>query len=170
MAVGSAEERELSVITILTNKKEDIEEGELFLRFKNWRIFRRLIWDWVDKEIETDIRVLRYKRSLSQNRLLWGIIVPTVRAFIKETTGEKKSKDEVYIYLNTCVLGNTPEISYILGQEVITMTGKRFSQMNTLEFTNAVEKIVQHFALIGCVIPMPKDGTNNLLDDFLKDD
>lgn len=169
MAIGSSEEREYSVITVLSQDKASIEEGEIFLRFKNWRIFKRLLYDWLGKDIESDIRLMRYKRSLAQNAYLHGIIVPIVRAWIKETTGEKQSHDEVYIYLNSSILGNKPEIRSVLGEEVIVMTGKRFSKMNTKEFTDAVETILQHFALKGLVIPTPKDGKNNTLDDFLTD-
>jgi len=170
MAIGSSEEREYSVITVLSQDKASIEDGEIFLRFKNWRIFKRLLYDWLGKDIESDIRLMRYKRSLAQNRMMWGVIVPVVRAWIKETTGEKQTKDEVYIYLNSHVLGNKPVIKNVLGEEVIVMTGKKFSQMSTKEFGDAVDTIVQFFAPKGCIIPMPKDKGNNLLDDFLKDE
>jgi hypothetical protein len=40
--------------------------------------------------------------------------------------------------------------------------------MNTLEFSDAVEKIVQYFADRGLEIPLPEG--ENTLNDFLKDD
>lgn len=166
-----AEDREYNLITYFSADKKDLEDGEMFLRFRHWRMFKRLLWDWVEKsmEVETDIKPMRYKRSLAQNRWLWGPAIQTIRAWHKETTGEKITKDECYVFLNTSVLGNKPEIKTIMGEECIVMTGKRFSQMTTKEFSDAVDTICKHYEAKGLIIPLPQDGKNNLLNDFIED-
>lgn len=161
-----SEEREYSIITNLSKDKDALQEGELFLRMPNWKVFNRLLIGWLDKDLEANIKPMRYKRSLAQNRYMHGVIVPIVRNWIKETTGEKRTKEEVYAHLNTNVLGNQLTVTEICGQEVIVISGKRFSQYNTKEFSDAVEKIVQYFDEKGLTIPLPNE--NNLLDDHIK--
>lgn len=122
-----------------------------------------------DKPIEVTIRIHRRQRSLAQNRWMHGVCVPTVMGWLKDTQGEKYTHDEVYVFLNTVVLGKKPIVKEVAGEEVIIMTGKRFSQMTTLQFSEAVDEIVRYFADRGLDIPLPKDGTNNLLNDYLRD-
>lgn len=165
-----AEEREYSIITLLTTDINALEQGEPFLKLKHWRVLRRVLFGWMDKELETELKPMRYKRSLAQNRYMWGVIVPTVQAFIKETSGEVKSKDAVYAFINTCVLGYEVEVQTIFGREVLIMKGKRFSEMNTKEFADAVDKIIAHFDALGCYIQLPREKTNNTLTDFIGDD
>lgn len=166
-----AEEKEYSVLTYLCNDHSQLEDGEVVLRFKQWRVFKRLLWNWTENNqvLETIIKPFRYKRSKAQNNWLWGVAVCTILAWHKETTGEKLTKETIYVYLNVNVLGNSPEIKEILGQEVIVMTGKRFSQMTTKEFCDAVEIIISTYDKLGCHIPLPKEKTNNLLNDFIED-
>lgn len=123
-----------------------------------------------DKPLEVTISIHRRQRSLAQNRWIHGICVPTVQGWLYDTQGVKYTHDEVYVYLNTVVLDQKPEIKEVAGEEVIVMTGKRFSQMNTLEFSEAVNEIVRYFADKGLEILLPKDKTNNLVSDFLNDD
>jgi hypothetical protein len=163
-------EKEYNVAGNLCNDKSKLEADEVFLRFPNWRVFRRLFFNWIESEqpLDVTVRALRHKRSLAQNRWIWLVCNGPIRAWILETEGEKKSKEDIYLYLNSTVLGNKFEVATILGEEVIRMTGKRFSQMNTMEFSESVEKICQFFEPKGLIVPLPKD--NNLLDDFITDD
>lgn len=123
-----------------------------------------------EKPLEITISIFHRQRSLAQNRWMWGVCVPVVKGWLKETQGENYTKDEVYYYLNGTVLRQKPEIKEILGEEVIVLTGKRFSQMTTTEFSDAVDEIVAYFAERGLEIPMPVPGSNNLLSDYLKDE
>jgi len=165
-----AEEKEYAVSGMLYTDPSELEPGELYIKLTHWRVLKRILFGWMDKELEVNLQVLRYQRSAAQNRYMWGVIVPTVMAFIKETTGEKKTKDEVYAYLNTHILGYELRTLEIMGKEVFVMEGKRFSQMNTKDFAEAVDKIITHFDALGCFIQLPQDKKNNLLTDFINDD
>jgi len=154
-------------ITLLGKMDEDFR-----VLFQDVRLFTRLLQPFqeTDKPLEITISIHRRQRSLAQNRWMWGVCVPTVLGWLKDTQGEKYTKDEVYYYINAKAVGRTPVIKEIAGEEVIILEGKRFSQMTTLEFSEAVDKIVAYFDERGLTIHLPKEGTNNLLSDYLKDE
>lgn len=127
--------------------------------------FKRLFSALVGQNLRVRFVVFRKKRSDAQNRYIHGVMVPVVRDWIRETTGEKKTHDEVYLWLRTGILGQTPVISEVMGTQVITMSGKRFSAMNTKEFAEAIEFIADELAAKDCYVPMPKE--NNFLHEHI---
>lgn len=131
------------------------------------KIMRRVLSAISGKELEITVGVLRKRRSDAQNRYIWGVVVPVVRSFLKETQGEDYTKEEVYAWLRK-LLGHDMEIREIAGEDVIVMTGKRFSKMNTKEFAEAIDLILKKMALQGCVIPEPNQ--HNFIHEFLTDD
>ncbi len=120
------------------------------------------------KRLEISFRILRYQRSLAQNRYMWGVAYTTIAAWYSETQGETVSKDAIHVYVLRNILEYQPKVENMLGQEVITFVGKSTSKLNTKEFNEFVEKLQAHFADKGCIIPDPKE--NNFLSDFLKDE
>lgn len=126
------------------------------------RIFRVVI----NKPLEITFKVFRQQRSSAQNRYMWGVVVPTVRAWLRETEGVKYTPDEVYTWLRVSVLGNKPEIKEVAGSDVVVMTGKRFSAMNTKEFAEAVDTILNKMAEQGCVIPEPRQS--NFIHEYIE--
>lgn len=126
------------------------------------RIFRVVI----DKPLEITFKVFRQQRSSAQNRYMWGVVVPTVRAWLKETQGVSYTPDEVYTWLRVSILGNAPSVREVAGSEVLVMTGKRFSAMNTKEFAEAVDTILNEMAKRGCMVPEPKKS--NFIHEFVE--
>ena len=141
------------------------------IRLDHFRIFQKTFKKWLGKDILITIRELKYKRSDNQNRFCWGVIIPYVRHWLYETQGVKYAPDYVYTWLRLELLEEAPTVMEIAGREVIVMTGKRFSQMNTAEFATAVDTILNKMAERGCIIPEPSKDKNkhNLLQDFLQD-
>lgn len=117
-------------------------------------------------DLEITFKKFYRKRSLAQNRWIWGVCVPTVIQYLLDTTGVHHSKEAVYSFLRMVVIGNEAWVETIDGQDVIYITGKRFSQMTTKEFSEAVEKIVAYYAEREVEIPLPKPKTNNLITDY----
>ena len=115
-------------------------------------------------DIEVTIRKHRRNRTNRQNRYIHGVIVPTVSAWVKNTQGTKISHDECY-YMLRQVVGDSLHITTIAGMQVISLGGKRFSAMNTLEFSDAIEKIKGFYSPKGCDIPDPVG--ENYLNSFL---
>ena len=152
---------EITVIGILTADSQ-------YIQVQNHLVYQRLLKKYQEKELEVTVKVLRYKRSDSQNRYMWGVIVKYVQAWLYETQGEKLHRDAVYTWLRTKLLNEQPKIVNIAGEDVITMTGKRFGAMNTKEFAEAVDTIRAEMLKRGCDIPEP-GGKNrhNFLHEFI---
>lgn len=125
----------------------------------------RLFAAFAETPLEIIIKPFYKQRSLAQNRWIWGVAVVTVRAFLKETTGECPSKDAVYIFFRVKVLGHEPVVEIVQGEEIIVLKGKHLSQMTTVEFSEASEKIINYYKPLGCIIEFPKD--NNTITDFI---
>lgn len=155
-----------------TEKEWDVV-GELtddcqYIKLTHHTMLRRLINGLRGEKLRVRFSKLRMKRSDAQNRYMWGVVVPTVRAFFKETQGIIYTPDEAYTWLRIGLLGQKPEIRDVAGTEVIVMTGKRFSDMNTKEFAEATETILERMAEMGCVVPEPKQ--HNFITEFLQDE
>lgn len=156
-----------------TTEKEWDVTGELtddcqFIRITHYEMLRRLLGNLKGETLRVRFSKLRMKRSDAQNRYMWGVVVPCIRAWFQETEGIKYTPDEAYTWLRVGLLGQKPEIKVVGGVEVIVMAGKRFSEMNTKEFTDAVEEILQKMALKGCAIPEPRQY--NFITEFLQDE
>lgn len=139
-----------------------------YIQVPHYKIYQRAFKKLLEKDLLITVQVLKSKRSDKQNRYMWSCIVKHARAWLYETQGEKFSPDYVYAWLRTAILEEAPVVKEIAGQEVITMSGKRFSQMTVQEFTEAVETIRSKMAQKGCIIPEPTK--NNLLHEFILDE
>lgn len=151
-------EREFEVIGTLTDDCRYIE-------ISNYQPLKRIIRNLKGEQLLVKFKKFFETRSDKQNRYIWGVVVPTVMAWMRETTGEKPVKDDVYVWLRKSLLGHTLVVSEILGEEVVRLGGKRFSKMTTKEFAEAIEIIIDTMAQRGCIIPLPR--RNNLLTDFI---
>lgn len=130
------------------------------------RMFKHL----ADVPLEITFKKFYRKRTLAQNRWIWGICVPAVMQWLWEDEGIRYSKEAVYAYLRIKVLKQEVQIISIMGFDVPVIEGKRFSAMTTIEFSDSVEVIVLHYAEQGREVPLPKPKTNNLLTDHINDD
>jgi len=132
----------------------------------NSRLAKRLWKNLMGVQLEITFKKFYRKRSLAQNRWIWGVCVLQIRQWLMDTKGEEHSKEAIYAFLRTVVIGDTMWVETIEGQDIIYLSGKRFSQMNTKEFSDAVEKIVVYYAERGLEIMLPKPKTNNLITDY----
>lgn len=160
MAQQSNDEREFDVTG-------ELSEDGYSLIIHHAQAMRRLWNGFGGKVLRIRFAIFRQKRSDAQNRYIHGVVVPTVKAWYRETQGETKTNDEIYVWLRVGLLGQKPVITEMLGSQVITMTGKRFSKQNTKEFTESIETIISLMAEKGCVIPLPRE--HNFIGDFLED-
>jgi hypothetical protein len=137
---------------------------DMSLRFQYAEALRGVFGHMFGKDLDIQVTILRKNRSNRQNRYLHGVVVPTVQAWLKETEGESFDHDKVYTMLRMD-LGDTLEITQIQGKDVITMTGKRFSKMDTKEFAEAIDKLVAIYAEKECYIQLPNEEC--FLTDFI---
>jgi len=129
----------------------------------------RLLYPHKDTQLEIQIKKFYKNRTSAQNRYCHGVMIPTVQAWQKETTGEHSSHDGLYAFFRTHIIGDEVIMEEIDGVDTMVLTGKRFSQCNTVEFAERVDKIIYYYAEKGCVILPPDPKSNNLITDFMKD-
>ena len=164
-----AEEKEYIITGRLCNKHSELEENEMVIRLDYWKPLRRVLRYWLNDELKLEItmKVFRYLRSVSQNNYYWGVVIPTIRAWHKEQTGDKLSPEQVHAFNLIHIMGDEPKIQEVKGRQVVTLSIKSSSKMNTKEFSDFVEKIQAFYDEKGCYIPNPKPKTNNTLTDFI---
>jgi len=136
--------------------------------FSNWKAFAKIFKDFKGKDLLLKVSIHRKNRSNRQNRYIWGVVVPTVQAWFKETAGESYEREEIYTWLRTNLIDQKVEIREVDGVEVPVIPGKRFSQMNTKEFAEAIDEIIKKMDSRGCYIPLPKG--ENTLTEHIEDD
>lgn len=129
----------------------------------------RLLYPHKDTQLEITIKKFHKDRTAAQNRYCWGVMIPTVRAWQKETTGECNSKEAIYAFFRVNIIGDEPVIETVDGVDVITLTGKRFSHCTTVEFAERVDKVIFYYAEKGLEIMLPDPKSNCLTTDFMKD-
>jgi len=136
-----------------------IIEDDLYLR--------PFLEKFLGKDLVAVLSVFYNKRSNKQNRYLFGVIIPCVIAWALETMGETWTKEKARVYIYTEVLGyEIDSMETSSGKVIFWFEGKRFSQMNTVEFNDAKTTCQFYFAQRGKIIPDPRG--DNLLNDFVK--
>lgn len=128
----------------------------------------RLLYPIKDLQLEINIKQFHRNRTIAQNNYMWGVVIPTIRAWMKERTGLCPSKEAMYAFLRIKVVGHEVVIEEVNGMEIPVVSGKRFSQMTTVEFAEAVDKIILYYAEQGLDIPVPQPKSNNYITDFTK--
>jgi hypothetical protein len=126
----------------------------------------RLLVPLLDIPLEINIKRFHKNRTAAQNRWIWGLVIPVVQAFQRETTGACNSKDALYAFFRKHIIGDEVRMEIVDGKETIILEGKKFSQCTTVEFNERIDKITAFYAERGCTIPPPVPGSNNLITDF----
>jgi len=124
----------------------------------------RLLAPLQDEDLEISIKKFYKRRTAAQNRWIWGVCIPQIITWMKNNEGTAPSKEALYTYLRTHVVGQEIVLEQVGEHEVPILKGKRFSQMTTKEFSDAVDKIVDYYAERGLEINLPKD--DNVVTDF----
>jgi hypothetical protein len=155
-------------ITVSGKLSEDCKS----ILIDNVQSILRILYVHKDTPLEINLKKFHRERTSAQNRYCWGVMIPCVRAWQLETTGECSSKDALYAFFRIKIIGDEPTVENVDGVDVIILGGKRFSQCTTVEFAERVDKIIVYYAERGLTIPLPVAGTNNTLSDFvnLKDE
>lgn len=128
----------------------------------------RQLYPIKDVQLQINITKFHRNRTIAQNNYIWGVVIPTVRAWMREMNGECPSKEGLYAFLRIGVVGQEVVIETIDGVDTPIVSGKRFSEMTTVEFAEAIDKIVLHYANKGLEIQLPQPKTNNYITDFTK--
>ncbi len=172
MAKRIKTKKEFNLTGFLSNNPDDLGRGEVFLRFDFWKPVRRVLQPWLDNEVKLEfgLHAFRLMKSRAQLGYYFGVMIPMIRAFMKERGDGVFTTDEIHLYNMYKGLGVEPTIRNIGGIEVITTNRKHVRDMTTLEFNEMVEALQLFWSEQGLELPDPKKGTNNNLTDFIEDD
>ena len=107
------------------------------------------LYDLRGKEVWIKVSEITEKRSLQQNKLYWGSIIPQIVEFHKETQGEQINPQTVHTFLLQNIAGFELKSEIIFGKEVFTFEKNSSSKMTTVEFTEYIERIIAHFGELG---------------------
>lgn len=140
---------------------------DLSLQLDHFNMLKKILVKMRGKKLLISIKPLEYQRSSAQNRWYWGIAVPTIRAWRKETEGVEYKADEIHAFNLMHVIGDKPEIRDIMGLQTVVFKTQGTSQMTTKEFSNFVEELVKYYAEYDLEIPLPKK--HNVINEFLED-
>ena len=128
----------------------------------------RILRTHKDTPLEINIKKFHRLRTAAQNRYIWGLVIPEIRKWQIETTGECNTKEGLYAFLRISVVGQEVVIEEVHGVDTPIIKGKRFSEMTTVEFAEAIDKVILHYAEKGLEIPPPVPKTGNFITDFAK--
>jgi hypothetical protein len=131
---------------------------------------KRMLKPLAEDVLEITIKKHYRKRTVAQNNWIWGVCIPTIRAWKKEIEGIAPSPEAIYTFLRQHIVEEDIIIEEIDGKEIFYFNGKRFSQCTTIEFSERVEKIILYYAERDLEIPLPQPKTNNVITDFVKDE
>lgn len=123
----------------------------------NPELFERRLFHLEGKELEIVISELSLKRSDNLNRYFWGVMIPCIHSFHRETTGTKITDDSLYTYLLTEFAGVTLAVVHVFGREIIEMQGLTSSKMTNAQFIDFIDKIRLHYLEKGLDIPLPNE-------------
>ncbi len=123
----------------------------------------KIYLDFEEKYFNVEIKHSDSKRSLAQNALYWGVLIPQVKEFMEETSGENYSPDEIHDFLKynfgTKVFHESKYYLFINDKKIISQ----------LEWENLPQKEAKEYQMI---FRMPSTrGMNteqfNLYMDFI---
>jgi hypothetical protein len=138
------EKNEVSLIGEVT------QEGELI--FVNSESYvDNSLYNLRGKEVWIKVSEITEKRSLQQNKLYWGSIIPQIVEFHKETQGEQINPQTIHAFLIQNIAGFELKTQIIFGKEFFSFEKNRSSKMTTVEFTEYIEKIIDHFSKLGLI-------------------
>lgn len=155
----------LNLLGKFTDDGKFIEIDESFVHL-------RMFKPYMFKELEVEVSIYKKKRTDAQNRYFHGVCCVRIIAFEKrngatwlENLTSKEAMETIKAHIYSNVLKQRITMRVVQGKEVMVQTGKRMSEMNVEEFTNAVEEIRSQYAEIGCDIPDPI--ANGFMADYI---
>lgn len=111
-----------------------------------------------DKPVEVVIRPLRSKRSMQQNKWLWGVALPTIAL---DLGYDRHEHEHLHYWLVEKCFGSR------WNAKLKTMVPKaRSSKLSTKEFSAYMEWLVRYAAtdLGGIVVPLPNEVDLDAID------
>ena len=146
----------------------DTPEYGLVIKLTFGKALKRVCRHLFGIKLEVGFKELEYQRSAAQNRWLWGVAYTSIAAWYKDTQGEKVTKEAIHAHTLQVILGYEIQTVELFGKQVINVTGKSTSKLNTKEFMTLADDLIAYWQEKGCNrIKLPRE--NNFLSDFIEE-
>jgi len=129
-------------------------------------IAQQLLYGRYDEEVDMTFIFGKIKRSLQQNRYLWGVAYEVIVATTLEMEGIVLDKNEIHTHNMQIIQGIKLEWKKVMGQDVLFIEERKSSDMSTEEFSLMVDNLIKWYAENkGIYIPLPEE--DNTIDSFI---
>lgn len=119
-------------------------------------------------EQECDITIVfgKVKRSIQQNRYLWGVAYPVVQREMMRLYGEAMDPNAIHAHNLQIIQGCTLEFVTIHGRQLLEIKDTKSSEMSVEEFTIMVDNLKQWYAINKHIV-IPDPVEDNALNHFV---
>lgn len=119
------------------------------------------------EEVDVDITFGKVKRTLAQNRLLWGVAYEVIAYEMANKFGEVMPKEVIHAHNLQVIQGVKLEWFTLNGQDVLVVKDKKSSDMTKEEFSEMYENLRDWYA-VNKDIHIPESSGDNTLNDHLR--
>jgi len=120
-----------------------------------------------NEDVDVTLIFGKVKRSLAQNRWLWGVAYVVIRHEMREKFGDDMPAEVIHAHNLQIIQGVQLNWSTINGREVLVVDDKKSSNMSVEEFSSLVEKLVDWYAINkDIIIPLPEG--DNTINEHIK--
>ncbi len=97
--------------------------------------------------VDIQLTLGKVKRSVQQNRYLWGVVYVVIRQELRNKYGEDFTPEEIHAHNLQKIQGVAIKQKEINGINVLVIEDKKSSDMTTEEFTEMIEKLRDWYAV-----------------------
>jgi len=119
------------------------------------------------QEVDVDITFGKVKRTLAQNRLLWGVAYEVIAYEMANKFGEVMHKEVIHAHNLQVIQGVKLEWHTMNGQDVLVVKDKKSSDMTKEEFSEMYENLRDWYA-VNKDIHIPESSGDNTLNDHIR--
>ena len=119
------------------------------------------------EEVDVDITFGKVKRTLAQNRLLWGVAYEVIAYEMANKFGEVMPKEVTHAHNLQVIQGVKLEWFTLNGQDVLVVKDKKSSDMTKEEFSEMYENLRDWYA-VNKDIHIPESSGDNTLNDHIR--
>lgn len=153
----------------MANKKEEglffigqlTDNYEIKLEGRNLPIFLN---QFVGHDIEVVLSRVKVAKTMPQVRYWFGVMIPYIIEFIRESEGIKHSRDTIHAFLMSTYGGMKFKDQTILGRTFQVVERASLADMSKEEASQLIQTVIDDFALKGLDIPSP--SPSGTLSDY----
>ena len=130
--------------------------------FMHPELMSRIFLPKANEEVDVTITIGKVKRTLAQNRYLWGVAYRVIQQQLQEKFGENMPPEVIHAHNLQIIQGVTLVWKNIGGHDVLIVEDTKTSDMTIDEFSVMVDKLIDWYAINKDIfVPLP-EGDNTI--------